>query len=92
MSFRGDSTHGLVLSHDILQTSYSVGGALVDYLVHTAVYAYLGRLDEARSETEEFLEAVQNYSIKDWARTEPYIDPGKSQHYVDGIPKTGLPA
>ena len=56
-----------------------------------ATYAHLGRLDEARHEAEEFMKVVPNFSIKEWARTEPYTDPNELQRYVDGMRKAGLP-
>ncbi len=35
-----------------------------------ATYAHLGRLDEARSEADELMKVVPNFSIDEWARTE----------------------
>ncbi len=54
-----------------------------------AVYAHLGRLDEARSEAEEFLKANPSFSIREWARTEPYTDPNELQRYVSGLHQAG---
>ncbi len=48
-------------------------------------------LEEARSEAEEFMKVVPNFSIKEWARTEPYTDPDELQRYVNGLRKAGLP-
>ena len=59
--------------------------------VLAATYAHLGRLDEARHEAEEFMKVVPNFSIKEWARTEPYTDPNELQRFVDGMRKAGLP-
>ncbi len=56
-----------------------------------ATYAHLGRLEEARSEAEEFMKVAPSFSIKEWARTEPYTDPNELQRYVDGMHKAGLP-
>ena len=56
-----------------------------------AVYAHLGRLDEARSEAEEFMKVIPNFSINEWARTEPHTDPDELQRYVNGLRKAGLP-
>ncbi|MCH8113051.1 MAG: tetratricopeptide repeat protein [Proteobacteria bacterium] len=56
-----------------------------------ATYAHLDRLDEARSEAEEFMKITPNFSIKEWARTEPYTDPNELKRYVDGMRKAGLP-
>ncbi len=56
-----------------------------------ATYAHLGRLEEACSEAQEFLKAVPNFSIKEWARTELYTDPNELQRYVNGLRKAGLP-
>ncbi len=48
-------------------------------------------LEEARSEAEEFMKVAPSFSIKEWARTEPYTDPNELQRYVDGMRKAGLP-
>ena len=56
-----------------------------------ATYAHLGRFEEARSEADEFMKVVPSFSIKEWARTEPYTDPNELQRYVDGLRKAGLP-
>jgi len=56
-----------------------------------AVHACLGRLDEARFEAEEFLKDNPDFSIGEWARTEPYTDPEELRRYVDGLRKAGLP-
>lgn len=56
-----------------------------------AVYAHLGRLDEARFEAEELIKITPNFSITEWARTEPYTDPDGLRRYVDGLRKAGLP-
>jgi len=56
-----------------------------------AVYAHLGRLDEARAEAEEFLKVNPGFSIKEWARTEPFTDPDELQRHVDGLRNAGLP-
>ena len=56
-----------------------------------AVFAHLGRLDEARNEAEEFMKVAPNFSIKEWAKMEPYTDPNDLQRYVNGLRKAGLP-
>ncbi len=56
-----------------------------------AVYAHLGRLDEARNEAKEYMKVIPNFSINEWARTEPYANPNERQRYVDGLRKAGLP-
>ena len=56
-----------------------------------AVYAYLGRLDEAHSTAEEYMKVNPKFSIREWARTEPYTDPGELQRYIKGLRKAGLP-
>ena len=56
-----------------------------------AVYAHLGRLDEARYTAKEYMKVIPNFSITEWARTEPYTDPNELQLYVDGLRKAGLP-
>ena len=56
-----------------------------------AVYVYLGRLDEARFEAKEFLKGIPTFSIKEWASTEPYTDPGELDHYIKGLRKAGFP-
>ena len=56
-----------------------------------ATYAQLGRLEEARSEAEEFMKIVPNFSITEWTKTEPYTDPNALRRFVDSLRKAGLP-
>ncbi len=56
-----------------------------------AVYAYLDRLDEARSAGEGYIMVNPDFSIREWARTEPYADPVELQRYIKGLRKAGLP-
>ncbi|MBP2445812.1 winged helix-turn-helix domain-containing tetratricopeptide repeat protein [Rhizobium leguminosarum] len=56
-----------------------------------ASLAQLGRLDEARAETELFLVANPHFSIRHWATTEPFRDARTLEHFVDGYRKAGLP-
>lgn len=56
-----------------------------------AVYAQLGRLDEARIEAEKFMKFNPHFSIRAWARTEPYVDQNELQRHVEGLQKSGLP-
>ena len=37
------------------------------------------------------MKVVPNFSIKEWAKTEPYTDPDELQRYVNGLRKAGLP-
>ncbi|ABC90920.1 probable adenylate cyclase (possibly two-component response regulator) protein [Rhizobium etli CFN 42] len=57
-----------------------------------ASLAQLGRLDEARAETELFLVANPRFSTRHWAATEPFRDARTLDHFVDGYRKAGLPA
>ncbi|EJB02640.1 putative integral membrane protein [Rhizobium leguminosarum bv. trifolii WSM597] len=56
-----------------------------------ASLAQLGRLNEARAETDLFLVANPHFSISHWAATEPFRDARTLEHFVDGYRKAGLP-
>jgi len=56
-----------------------------------ATYAHLGRFDAARSEVQEFMKLAPSFSIREWAKTEPYTDPNELERYVSGLRKAGLP-
>jgi TolB-like protein len=56
-----------------------------------ASLAQLGRLDEARVETELFLVGNPDFTIRHWAATEPFRDAAVLEHFVDGFAKAGLP-
>ncbi|EJC79312.1 putative integral membrane protein [Rhizobium leguminosarum bv. trifolii WSM2297] len=56
-----------------------------------ASLAQLGRLDEARAETDLFLVANPHFSTHHWAETEPFRDARTREHFVDGYRKAGLP-
>jgi len=51
----------------------------------------LGRLDEAREVARQFLIAVPQFTVGNWAKTQPFRDPRDLQHFVDGYLKAGLP-
>ncbi|QJP08875.1 winged helix-turn-helix domain-containing tetratricopeptide repeat protein [Pseudomonas multiresinivorans] len=56
-----------------------------------ASLAQLGRLDEARAETELFLVGNPNFSIRHWVETEPLRDAAVRMHFVEGFRLAGLP-
>ncbi|MFR0692810.1 winged helix-turn-helix domain-containing tetratricopeptide repeat protein [Enterobacterales bacterium AE_CKDN230030158-1A_HGKHYDSX7] len=56
-----------------------------------AALAQLGRLDEARAETEFFLVSNPDFSIRHWVATEPLRDAAVREHFVEGFRKAGLP-
>jgi adenylate cyclase len=56
-----------------------------------ATYAHLDRLEEAHYEARQYMKVFPDFSIREWARTEPYVDPKELQRYVDGMRKAGLP-
>lgn len=37
------------------------------------------------------MKGAPNFSIDEWARTEPHTDPDELQRYVNGLRKAGLP-
>ncbi|MBN9236818.1 MULTISPECIES: winged helix-turn-helix domain-containing tetratricopeptide repeat protein [Phyllobacteriaceae] len=56
-----------------------------------ASLAQLGRLDEARAETELFLVGSPHFTISHWRAQEPFRDTATLAHFVDGFRKAGLP-
>jgi tetratricopeptide (TPR) repeat protein len=56
-----------------------------------AVYAHLGRLDEARAEAAEVLRLRSNFSIQREAERLPYRDQAVLRRLVDGLRAAGLP-
>ncbi|MBB4866281.1 TolB-like protein [Pseudomonas nitritireducens] len=57
-----------------------------------ASLAQLGRLDEARAETELFLVGNPHFTIRHWLATEPLRDAAVRAHFVEGFRLAGLPA
>jgi tetratricopeptide (TPR) repeat protein len=56
-----------------------------------AALARLGRIEEARREAGAFLASNPNFSIAQWARTQPFRRQEDLQLFVDGYRKAGLP-
>ncbi len=56
-----------------------------------ATYALQGRLEEAKSEADEYLKSDPDFSIEQWAMTEHYSDPEELQRYIEGLRKAGFP-
>lgn len=56
-----------------------------------ASLAQLGKLDDARRETEMFLVTNPHWTISHWVETQPFRDEAMRQHFVEGYRKAGLP-
>lgn len=56
-----------------------------------ASLAQLGRLDEARAETEFFLVGNPSFTIRHWVETEPLRDAAVREHFVEGFRLARLP-
>lgn len=56
-----------------------------------ASLAQLGRIEEAKLEAAQFLDAYPIFSIRQWAGTQPFQREADRQHFVDGYRKAGLP-
>ena len=53
--------------------------------------AQLGRMEEARAETEKFLKDNPSFSASYWASTQPFLHEKDRQHALEGLIKAGLP-
>ncbi len=49
------------------------------------------RMEEARGETEKYLQIDPDFSIAAWEKTEAYADPMELKRFTDGLRKAGLP-
>jgi len=56
-----------------------------------ACLAQLGRMEEARLETEKFLKDNPSFSVSYWASAQPFLHDKDRQHAVEGFIKAGLP-
>ena len=56
-----------------------------------ASLARLGRLDEARTEAQLFLMNNPNFTIGQWAASQPFRDETMRQHFVEGYRLLDLP-
>jgi TolB-like protein/class 3 adenylate cyclase/Tfp pilus assembly protein PilF len=56
-----------------------------------ACLAYLGRMDEARTEAERFLKDNPSFSASYWGSTQAFRNDEDRQHAVQGYIKAGLP-
>jgi len=63
--------------------------------VHRAIVAaslaQLGRMEEARAETEKLLKENPNFSASHWRKTQPFLHEKDRQQFVEGLIKAGLP-
>jgi tetratricopeptide (TPR) repeat protein len=56
-----------------------------------ASLAQLGRMEEARAETEKLLKDNPSFSASYFGSTQPYLHDKDRQHLVEGFIKAGLP-
>ena len=62
-----------------------------DHAYLAAAYAYLGRYREAQTEAAEVLRNRPDFSIRAYAKQEPYKDPADRDHLLEGMRIAGLP-
>ncbi len=62
-----------------------------DHAYLAAAYAYLGRDQEAQAEVVEVLRKRPDFSIRAYAKQEPYKNPADRDHLLEGMRKAGLP-
>lgn len=56
-----------------------------------ASYAYLGQMDEARTEAETVLRLHPGFTIGRWRHRPPYRDPAVLEYFCEGLRLAGLP-
>lgn len=56
-----------------------------------AALVRLGRLDEAREVARRFMATYPNFTISNWAKTQPFRDPDDLRHFTEGYCRAGLP-
>ena len=56
-----------------------------------ASLAYMGQMEEARTEAEKYLQENPNFSASHWGDTQPFLHQRNRQHAVEGFVKAGLP-
>jgi TolB-like protein len=61
-----------------------------DPAIMAASYAYLGNMKEARAQAAEVLRMKPDFSIKVYAKQEPFKDSADLEHLLDGFRKAGL--
>jgi adenylate cyclase len=59
-------------------------------LALASTYNMVGRDEEARAEAAEALRIDPNFSLKDYAKARPHIDPENTARFVDSLRKAGL--
>ena len=60
------------------------------HLALASAYSMIGREEEARAEAAEALRIDPNFSLKDYAKARPHIDPENTARFVDSLVKAGL--
>ncbi len=62
-----------------------------DHTRLAASYAYLGRMDKAKSHAAKVLESEPDFSILRFAKSRSYKDESDLEHYLEGLRMAGLP-
>ena len=62
-----------------------------DHAYLAAAYAFLGRDEEAWAEVVEALRKKPDFSIRAYAKQEPYKNPADRDHLLEGMRRAGLP-
>jgi adenylate cyclase len=64
--------------------------SIIAHLVLVATYSMLGQEDEARAAAGEVLRIDPKFSVKNFEKTRPHIDPTNTARFADALRKAGL--
>lgn len=67
-------------------TNPAIGARLL-----AASYAQLGNIDNARMHAEQVLRDQPDFSVEEWTKKQPEINPAETEHLAEGLRKAGLP-
>ena len=67
-------------------TNPAIGARLL-----AASHAQLGNMEQARMHAERVLRDQPGFSVEDWIKKQPEINPAENEHFAEGLTKAGLP-
>lgn len=89
--YLGDAYYALRRYEDAIEALERMTNPVIGCRLFAASHAQLGDVEKASFHAKQVLTMQPDFSVDDWVRKQPEVNPAETQHLAEGLKKAGLP-
>jgi TolB-like protein len=90
--YMGDAYFVLRQYRDAIEAMERMTNPSIGCRLLAACYAHLDEIEHASTHAQQVLKMQPEFSVNDWVKKQPEINPKDTEHLAEGLLKAGLPA